>query len=419
MKENYRFKLWKQGLTLFLIMVYSNTYSQIIQWDNCGKFLGNISQYSNSDDWTDYWNQVTPENGGKWGSVESTRDVMNWTSLDLAYNLAKDNDLIFKQHVFVWGSQQPGWIENLTSEEQLAEIEEWVIAVCERYPDTDIIEVVNEPLHAAPFGTDKGNYANALGGTGHTGWDWIIKAFEMAKEHCPNAALMINEYGLLNSSNNRRQYLEIVDLLKERELIDAVGAQGHAFTVNDMTAAEMTTALDHLAESGLPLYITELDVDGLTDQKQLSRYQEIFPSIWEHAAVAGVTLWGYQEGTMWREDAYLKKSNGSHRPALDWIMDYITPYNTVCEGYDPPLNIDKPNYQFQLYPNPTSNGFITLKSEQTIDKVTVRNISGQKLIEHSSINEMQYQMPLDLPAGIYMVRIFANDISEEKRVIVH
>lgn len=34
---------------------------------------------------------MTPENAGKWGSVESTRDTMNWGQLDTAYTLAKTN----------------------------------------------------------------------------------------------------------------------------------------------------------------------------------------------------------------------------------------------------------------------------------------------------------------------------------------
>jgi endo-1,4-beta-xylanase len=74
---------------------------------------------------------------GKWGSVEGTRDNMNWGPLDAAYNLAKDNGWPFRFHVLVWGSQQPTWITSLSAEEQLEEIEEWFTLVAERYPDID------------------------------------------------------------------------------------------------------------------------------------------------------------------------------------------------------------------------------------------------------------------------------------------
>jgi len=57
-----------------------------------------------------HFNQVTPANAGKWGSVEAVRDQMNWTDLDTAYNFAKSNHIPFKMHTLVWGQQQPaGW----------------------------------------------------------------------------------------------------------------------------------------------------------------------------------------------------------------------------------------------------------------------------------------------------------------------
>ena len=42
--------------------------------------------------------------------------------------------------------------------------------------------------------------------------------------------------------------------------------------------------LDLLASTGLPIYVTELDIDGPTDEVQLQDYQRIFPVFWEHPA---------------------------------------------------------------------------------------------------------------------------------------
>ena len=38
-------------------------------------------------DFITYWDQITPENEGKWGSVEGTRDQMNWAALDACYDV--------------------------------------------------------------------------------------------------------------------------------------------------------------------------------------------------------------------------------------------------------------------------------------------------------------------------------------------
>ena len=54
-----------------------------------GKYLGNIiGHHGMRPDFIYLWNGVTAENGSKWGVVEGTRDVMNWTQADYAYNYA-------------------------------------------------------------------------------------------------------------------------------------------------------------------------------------------------------------------------------------------------------------------------------------------------------------------------------------------
>jgi GH35 family endo-1,4-beta-xylanase len=74
------------------------------------KFVGNITTSGKKrSDFVESWDQLTPENEGKWGSVERARDQMNWAGLDAAYDYAKQHGIVFKQHNFVWGSQQPSW----------------------------------------------------------------------------------------------------------------------------------------------------------------------------------------------------------------------------------------------------------------------------------------------------------------------
>ncbi|MCK4297304.1 MAG: endo-1,4-beta-xylanase [Candidatus Marinimicrobia bacterium] len=319
------------------------------------KFLGNVYSTSQLPRYTEFWNQVTPENAGKWASVEGTRNNMNWGALDAAYALAKDNGFPFRYHVLIWGNQQPGWIESLPSNEQLEEIEEWFAAVAERYPDIDYLEVVNEPLHDPPDGPGDGNYIDALGGSNDlygTGWDWIIKAFELAIEYFPDSTkLMINDYNIVNSDANTTNYLNIINLLMERELIDGIGVQGHAFsTRGSMTT--ITNNLNRLAETGLPIQVCELDIDGSSDQVQLEDYQEIIPKFWENPAVEGITLWGWRPG-MWRTDemAFLVSNDGTERPALVWLRDYIQ--STILVSVENPVfEIPQAFYLSNNYPNP-------------------------------------------------------------------
>jgi endo-1,4-beta-xylanase len=291
------------------------------------KFLGSAYSAPQTQDFAEYWNKVTPENAGKWGEVEAVRDQMNWTALDAAYQFAKSNGLLFQMHVLIWGNQQPEWIEQLPPKEQREEIEEWFDAVAQRYPALDFVEVVNEPLHDPPSKDDDGggNYIEALGGAGETGWDWILESFRLARARFPHAKLLINDYSITNQPADAQRYREIIELLQKENLIDAIGVQGHAFsTTTERTVDVHRAALDLLAETGLPIYVTEFDLDGPTDAQQLENYRRVFPVFWEHPAVAGITLWGFRPG-LWRhkERAYLIKPNGRERPALLWLRGYV------------------------------------------------------------------------------------------------
>lgn len=289
------------------------------------KFLGGAYGGPQSLNFAAYFNQVTPENGGKWGTVEAVRDVMAWGELDAAYAFAREHALPFKLHVMVWGNQQPAWIESLPPREQREEIEEWFSEVARRYPVLDTVEVVNEPLHDPPNkpGEGGGNYLAALGGDGKTGWDWVLESFRLGRRYFPNSRLMLNDFSILNSPADARRYKAIIELLQKERLIDAVGVQGHAFATHGPLEV-MRENLDLLASTKLPIFVTELDIDGIDDGEQLAEYQRVFPLFWEHPAVHGVTLWGYRPG-MWRtaQGAFLALTNGAERPALVWLQQYV------------------------------------------------------------------------------------------------
>ncbi len=278
------------------------------------KFVGNITTNGAvRSDFANYWDQITPENEGKWGSVESTRDRMNWSGLDAAYNYAKSRGLPFKQHTLVWGSQQPNWIASLPASEQAAEVEEWIRLFCERYPDVDMIDVVNEPPpHTTPA------YINAIGGTGATGYDWIIWAFRKTRQYCPNATLILNDFNVLRWQTD--SFIRIANAVKGSGYVDALGAQSHG--LETLPLSELRTNLNKLIGVGLPVYISEYDVNIANDNEQLRVFREQFSLFYESPQVKGITIWGYQYGSTWVPNSGLIR-NGQFRPAMTWLMDYL------------------------------------------------------------------------------------------------
>lgn len=274
-------------------------------------FVGNITTNGVvRNDFTQYWDQLTPENEGKWGTVEATRDVYNWSGLDQAYNYAMANNIPFKQHTFVWGNQAPGWIHSLSASEQAAEIEEWIRDYCARYPNTAMIDVVNEatPGHAPA------TYAqNAFGN------NWIIRSFQLARQYCPNAVLILNDYNVLSWDTDA--FIQMATPAVNAGVVDALGAQGHGLEGQSLTSIQ--NKLNQVAALGLPIYISEYDVARTNDQEQLQIMQTQFPLFYNHPSVAGITLWGYVVGATWVNGSGLIQSNGTPRPAMTWLMNYL------------------------------------------------------------------------------------------------
>ncbi|QQS37010.1 MAG: endo-1,4-beta-xylanase [Ignavibacteriales bacterium] len=313
-------------VTLFLILCTDLSFAQMAI--NKPKFVGNIVRDGNNirANFDDYWNQVTAENAGKWGSAEPSQDNYNWTQLDNIYNYALNHNFPYKHHTLIWGNQEPGWISSLDSASQYEEVVEWITLVGQRYPDADFCDVVNEPLHDPP------SYKDALGGDGTTGWDWVIKSFELARQYLsPGTKLHINEYSVINDNTANANFIQIINLLKDRGLIDGIGVQGHNFEVNGGASLNtLVNNLTNLANTGLPIYISEFDINEANDNTQLTKYQSIFPALYEHPGVVGITLWGYVQFEIWQTNAYLLDDRLAERPAMVWLKNYLrAPFRPV------------------------------------------------------------------------------------------
>ncbi len=393
------------------------------------KFLGSAYTPNQDPNFLNYWNQVTPENAGKFGSVAISADTnqWNWGGLNASYNFAVTNHIPFKEHCLVWGNQQPAWItgSGLDSSQQAAAIEQWIRMVGQRYPLMDMVDVVNEPLpgHApAP-------YAPALGGAGKTGWDWVIWAFQKARQYMPNAKLILNEYNVLNSNTNTNALIQIVNLLKDRDLIGGIGIQGHRFELESADTAMVRSNLDKLAATGIPIYISEFDLGNLNDSgtpddnQQLTLYKKIFPILWQHHGVKGITAWGYKQGMTWQTTAYLVRSDNTARPALLWMANYIK---------DNPLGVGEhasnlPS-RFQLeqnFPNPFNPTTVIRYQLPKMSHVTLKiyDVLGREVATLVNAKQVagNHETTFNaskLSSGVYFYSISAGTFTATKKLML-
>ncbi len=392
-----------------------------------GKFLGNIwgSFGTPPLNFDRYWNQITPENASKWGSVEGTRNSYNWNRVDEIFNYCLEKRYPFKFHTLIWGQQYPSWIMTLDSASQAQEIEEWIRLVGERYVSASFVDVVNEPLHAPP------PFKNALGGDGVTGWDWVIRAFQLARQYMAKGVqLHLNDYSIINNTQATNTYLTIINLLKARNLIDGIGVQGHRFELENADTTTIKRNLDALAATGLPIYITEFDVapgNQLNDATQLAEMQRIFPVLWRHPGIKGITFWGYLQGQIWQQNAYLVTSTGAERPAMQWLKSFMAsiPSDVTGDEHLPTTFVLSQNYPNPF--NPTTTIRYSLPAASNVN-LTIYNLLG---VEIRSLVDRRHDageffVTWDgmtnhgtiAPSGVYVYRLSAGGYVQQRKMLL-
>lgn len=284
------------------------------------KFVGNITTSGGRTDvgslkYADYWNQVSPQNEGKWGSVSNAKGQYNWSALDTMYKYTEANKMVFKEHTFIWGAQQPGY--SITE----SDVKDWMTQFCKRYPNTKLIDVVNEPPpHTTP------SYANNIGGGTNGTWAWIANAFKWAREACPNAVLILNDFNNLEWDTDSKHFIDIVKAIQKLDApIDAIGCQAHDLDHSAVTFDAVKRRFGDLVAALPTIYITEMDISTKDDNAQLTMYKQYFPLFWESANVKGITIWGWVVGQTWSmaPDSGLITSSGTKRPAFTWLLQQI------------------------------------------------------------------------------------------------
>ena len=318
--------------TLFLGVMAISANAQLSS--NPYKFLGNITTSYNVDagggvpQFYKLWNQITCENESKWASVEGNRGNFNWGGADNAFNYAKRHGFTHKFHALVWGSQYPNWLSSLPAGERFTAMTNWFDHAKAHYETLPMIDVVNEAvsnIQGNPHQPGNPMIKETLGGGGKTGYDWLIKAFEMAYERWPDAILIYNDFNSLRWDVDN--YITLVQTLRDAGApIDAYGNQSHDLgddRYGKISEAELKSVLKKQQDAlQMPMFVTELDINIANDAQQKAQYQIVLPLLWEAPYCAGVTLWGYVHGATWVDNSGLYK-NGVERPAMTWIKEYM------------------------------------------------------------------------------------------------
>lgn len=327
------------------------------------------------------FNQITAENDMKWALIHPREGTNGYDfgPADAFVSFGLSNNMYLAGHTLVWHSQTPNWVfagtnpppvsaDNSTTtvagnanapatnrfgrggfgpgfgryngprasrDELLQRMRDHIHTVVGRYKGkVKAWDVVNEAIA-------DGNGTNVLRNSlwlEIIGPDFITKAFQYAHEADPEAILRYNDYGLENPAKRKKLISLIKSLQAEKVPVHAIGSQAH---VNVSTSFDtMDQALSEMETLGLPIHITELDVNsaaggqrnvgadiasnsgstegGLVsdaDKKLADAYAGIFRAFLKHRdSIKMVTFWGVNDAVSWRRQGRPLLFDGDNNP---------------------------------------------------------------------------------------------------------
>lgn len=150
--------------------------------------------------------------------------------------------------------------------------------------------------------------------SGVLGEDEMAGQLKRAKALDPNAKMFLNDYGNLGEGNLSLEYQRIIArMLSLGAPLEGIGLQGH-FGTQLPPPAEVFDRLEKFGAFGLPLAITEFDVNVSNERLQADYLRDFLTVAFSNSHVDSFLMWGFWEGRHWLPNAALYRTDWSLKP---------------------------------------------------------------------------------------------------------
>ncbi|XP_062208330.1 endo-1,4-beta-xylanase 3-like [Phragmites australis] len=246
------------------------------------------------------------ENELKWYYTEAVQGQVRYADADELIDFCDRYGKPVRGHCIFWAvenSVQP-WVRALNADQLGAAVEARLRGLVSRYSGRfPHYEVNNEMLHGAFFQQRLGDDINA-------------HMFRETARIDPAPALFVNDYNVESANDPNatpEKYVALItDLQKRGATVGGIGIQGH---VTHPVGDVICDALDKLSVTGLPIWITELDVSAADEAVRADDLEIVLREAFAHPAVEGIMLWGFMQGHMWRSHGQLVDADGKYTEA--------------------------------------------------------------------------------------------------------
>ncbi|KAF7020532.1 hypothetical protein CFC21_033614 [Triticum aestivum] len=275
------------------------------------------------DFFTKHFDWAVLENELKWYYTEAVQGQVSYADADELIAFCDRLKKPVRGHCIFWAvenSVQP-WVRALNTDQLRAAVESRIRGLVSRYSGRfPHYEVNNEMLHGAFFRQRLGDDIDA-------------HMFRETAAIDPAPALFVNDYNVESANDPNatpEKYVALItDLQRRGAAVGGIGVQGHVtYPVGDV----ICDALDKLAATELPVWITELDVSAADEAVRADDLEVVLREAFAHPAVEGIMLWGFMQGHMWRSHGQLVNADGTISQAGNRFMGLRQEWTSHARG---------------------------------------------------------------------------------------
>ncbi|XP_050414559.1 uncharacterized protein LOC126828654 isoform X1 [Patella vulgata] len=229
----------------------------------------------------------------KWTATEPVKDELHYDLPLKGVNEMLSKGIKVRGHNIFWGGPNvvPKWQKNMSGSQLKPllskHIQEMTSTFKGKFQHWD---VENENLHLH-------FYEEKLQDPHITEW-----MFREVHKHDPHTQCFLNEYDVVAGGMTTQAYKDQgLQFKADGVPVAGMGIQSHLGPNFDLSV--MKHRLDEVAEVGLPIWITELDIDEYDANKKAKKYADVLKLYFSHPAVHGVLFWGFSDQNHWRPNA--------------------------------------------------------------------------------------------------------------------
>ena len=272
---------------------------------------------------------LTAEYEMKWNIHEPAPEAWSFGAGDAIVGYAASQGMRVKGHTFIWHGATPSWVNALSPADMRVAFERHIRTVAGHYRGRiHAWDVVNEAVADDGSGLRDTVFRQKLGD------GYIADAFRLARDADPSARLFYNDYGGEGmGAKSNRIYDMLRELIAASVPIDGVGLQMHVSANNRPPDSSIATNIRRLADLGLTVHISEMDVrinnvPGSQDARleaQRATYRDIVRVCLMESRCEAITFWGFTDAHTWisGDSPLLFDARYAPKPAYTGVLDAL------------------------------------------------------------------------------------------------